>query len=83
MLRSAEDSERNEVIKLVQEEKEVEEPDLKRVLELINKYKGIEYTVNKADSYIKEAKNNIEIFKDSEYRQALFTLCDFVLKRET
>lgn len=83
MLRSAEDSERNEVIKLVQEEKEVEEHDLKRVLELINKYKGIEYTVNKADGYIKEAMKNLEIFKDSEYRRALFTLCDFVLKRET
>lgn len=83
MLRSAEDPERKEIIRLIEDEEDVKESDLKRVLDLINKYHGIEYTFNKADSYIKKAKKDLEIFEDSEIRQALLTISDFVLKRET
>lgn len=83
LLRNADDSERGEIIRLIEEEEEIGEADLKRVLDLINKYKGIEYTISKAEGYIKEAKKNLDIFKESEYRHALLTISDFVLKRET
>lgn len=83
LLKNAEQSERNEVMRLVEEEEDIREADLKKVLDLINKYRGIEYTVSKADIYVKEAKKNLEVFKDSEYRQALLTISDFVLKRQT
>jgi octaprenyl-diphosphate synthase len=83
LLRNADDLERNEVISLMERDVEIEEGDLRRVLELINRYKGIEYTIGKADGFIQNAKKNLEIFKDSEYKKALFTIADFVLKRET
>lgn len=83
LLRNADQSERSEITRLIEEEEVVKEADLKRVLELINKYRGIEYTLNKAEGYIDAAKKNIERFKDSESRQALLSIADFVLKRET
>lgn len=83
MLRSANDSERGEIIGLVEEEEDIKDSDLKRVLDLINKYHGIEYTLDTANGYVKKAKEELEIFKDSEFRQALLTISDFVLKRET
>lgn len=83
MLRSADGSERKEIIRLMEEEEDIKDSDLKRVLDLINKYHGIEYTLDKAGGYAKKAKEDLEIFKDSEFRQALLTISDFVLKRET
>lgn len=83
MLKNAEVSERDEVVRLMESEEDIKDADLHRVLELINKYRGIEYTINKAEGYIKEAKKDLEIFKDSKHRQALLTISDFVLKRET
>lgn len=83
MLKKADGSERKEVIGLMEKEKDIKDADLKRVIELINKYHGIEYTISRAEGYIREAKKNLEVFKDSKHRQALLTLCDFVLKRET
>jgi len=83
MLKKAEGSERKEVIGLMENEKDIKDADLKRVIELINKYHGIEYTISRAEGYVREAKKDLEIFKDSKHRQALLTLCDFVLNRET
>lgn len=83
LLKNAGISERNEVARLVEEEKDINDSDLKRVIDLINKYEGIEYTISKADGYIREAKKYLETFEDSDYRQALMTISDFVLKRQT
>ena len=81
--KKAEGSERKEVIGLMENEKDIKDADLKRVIELINKYHGIEYTISRAEGYIREAKKSLEIFRDSQHRQALLTVCDFVLNRET
>lgn len=83
MLKNAEGFERDEVLKLIEKEDDIKETDLGRILELINKYRGIDYTFCKAEGYIKEAKKNLDIFTDSQHKEALMTLSDFVLKRDT
>lgn len=58
------------------------EEDLQMALELINRYGGIEYTLNKASEHVAMAKENLGIFDDSVEKDALLTIADYVIERE-
>lgn len=60
----------------------LEPGDTKEILGLIQKYKGIEYSLKKAGSLVAEAKAVLDIFPDSEARQCLLTVSDFVRERK-
>ncbi|MDH3972636.1 MAG: polyprenyl synthetase family protein [Deltaproteobacteria bacterium] len=61
---------------------EINEDDLSLALDLINKYGGIDYTVQKARDYIARAKENIAVFEDSEMKEALLEMANYVVERE-
>lgn len=61
---------------------EISEDDLSNALDLINKYNGIEYTVQKARDYIAMAKKNLALFEDSEMKDALIEMANYVIERE-
>lgn len=77
---SADDGERREIARIVEAE-ELSKQDLAYVCQLIELRGGIEYTRKKAQERIDKAKRQLEIFPDSQIRQALFTLADFVVAR--
>ncbi|MBN1958234.1 MAG: polyprenyl synthetase family protein [Desulfuromonadales bacterium] len=77
---SADDGERREIARIVEAE-ELSKQDLAYVCQLIEVRGGIEYTRKKAQERIDKAKRQLEIFPDSQIRQALFTLADFVVAR--
>jgi octaprenyl-diphosphate synthase len=52
-----------------------------RVVEIIERYHGIEYVWEKAREYIDRAKSHLHLFQESEVRQALFALADYVIER--
>ena len=52
-----------------------------RVAEIIERSQGIRYSCEKGKSYIDQAKRHLHLFEDSEVRQALFTLADYVIER--
>jgi octaprenyl-diphosphate synthase len=52
-----------------------------RVVEIIEQYQGIRYAWERAQERIDRAKKHLHLFQDSEVRQALFTLADYVLER--
>jgi octaprenyl-diphosphate synthase len=52
-----------------------------RVVEIIERYRGIQYVWERAREYIEQAKSHLHLFPDSEVRQALFTLADYVIER--
>lgn len=55
---------------------------LSGVLEIINRHKGIEYTVQHAKNYIADAKKSIEIFEPAMEHAALIAVADFVIDRK-
>lgn len=54
---------------------------LNSVISIINKYKGIEYTVERARAYIEDAKRSLELFEPNIERAALMAVADFVIER--
>ena len=57
--------------------------DFARVSKIINKYDGVEYTVNTTRQFIENAKLNLNSFRPSVYKESLITLADYILSRET
>ncbi len=60
-----------------------EEDYIKETTFLINKYDGIQYSLDKADRLIEEGKAFLEIFGDSTPKDALLTISDYVVERKS
>lgn len=80
-LRLCSDEEREMVAEIIEKD-ELGPEDFDHVLELVNRFGGIEYTVNRAKEHIASAKAHLGIFADSPVRKALFRLADYVVTRE-
>lgn len=80
-LRLCSEDEREMVGEIVVKES-FETEDFDQVFELVNRFGGIDYTVEKAKGYIASAKSHLEIFDDSPVRSAIFRLADYVVTRE-
>ncbi len=52
-----------------------------RVLEIIERYRGVQYTREKAKEYVERAKGYLHLFPNSREKEALCTLADYVLER--
>jgi len=55
---------------------------LQRVIALIDKYKGFDYTFAKAQQYIDEGKARLQILPPSREKEALFAGADYVVRRK-
>lgn len=53
-----------------------------RIVELIQKYHGIEYALHEAGRYVQEAKRELQPFADGPAYDLLLELTDFIVKRE-
>jgi octaprenyl-diphosphate synthase len=51
------------------------------VVEIIERYDGIQYTWEKAKGYVERAKDCLRLFPDSKEKGALCALADYVLER--
>jgi geranylgeranyl diphosphate synthase type I len=58
------------------------EQDIRQVFGIFKKVGSIEYAKNTSLNYCKEAKNAINVLKDSEAKQLLFELADYSVSRE-
>jgi octaprenyl-diphosphate synthase len=70
-------------VKKVMEKSKITAKDFEKVRTMIQSRGGIDYTAEMTTRYINTAKNNLNVFEPSPYRDALITLADFMLKRET
>lgn len=60
---------------------ELTDSRLEEVLVVINRYDGIDYTINKARGYVDDAKKNIDVFEPVVEKMALMAVADFVIDR--
>jgi octaprenyl-diphosphate synthase len=74
-------TEERSLIKKTVEGEEITDDDMAGVLAVINKYEGIDHTLDMADRYIKEGKSFIEPFNDSTPKEAFLAIADYVVER--
>lgn len=80
VLRQCSGEERDKLSEIVEKES-LNDVDLKSVIEMIDKYDGIDYTRKRAVEMANEAKRHLQIFPSSEVREALEIVADYVISR--
>jgi len=80
LLRNADTDEAAKVKQIISAE-EITKSDLIYILDLLSKYKSIEWSYEKANSILQEAKAELDIFEDSVEKSALLTISDYSLTR--
>ncbi|MBE9546465.1 MAG: polyprenyl synthetase family protein [Proteobacteria bacterium] len=79
-LKKCSPEEKDLIIQIVKSEEPGRE-DIGKIISLIDKYKGIDYSLNKAKTYIDEGKALLESFEDSEPKTALLAISDYLIER--
>jgi octaprenyl-diphosphate synthase len=73
--------EEKNLIKEIVKNKESDEEDIMKIVSLIDKYKGINYALNKAKVYIDEGKGFLESFGNSKAKTSFLTIADYIIER--
>lgn len=69
-------------IKRIIKAEDFDQSEFKALILMIRKYKGIEYTQEKASKHIKKAKENLEMFEQSDQKKLLTMLADYSIERK-
>ena len=56
--------------------------DLQRLIQLMGEYGSIAYTMDRAQSYIAAAKQELNTFEDSTAKRALSVAADYMVTRD-
>jgi len=79
-LRSCSSQEREELLEIILSET-LDEGAFLSVVDLINTYGGIEYTLEKANGYVDKAKGHLDCFRPSREKTALLAMANYVVER--
>ncbi|MBW1838180.1 MAG: polyprenyl synthetase family protein [Deltaproteobacteria bacterium] len=79
-LKSADAKDRNQMEKIIKN-KDFSMEDFETLIAIMKKYGGQTYTEKVAQKYVKNAKNALEIFKNSTTKEILLTIADYTLAR--
>lgn len=63
------------------ESEPISKEDFFQVVEIIESYQGLCYTLEKAKGYIERGKRHLQLFPSSKEKEALYALADYVLER--
>jgi len=81
-LRQCSAEERSRVENIVEQE-ELPQEDLGYVIELIDKYDGIQFTRLRAATFVEQAKTRLAVFEADPIKEALEILADYVVSRSS
>lgn len=79
-MKNASALERDGILAAIEAEN-IDDSQLSSAVELINKYKGIEYALSKARFHVENAKACLNIFEPNVEKAALIALADYVVER--
>ena len=79
-IKNAAPAEREEILAAIKADN-IKEYQLSSVLALINRYKGIDYSLNRTRHYVESAKACLNSFEPNLERAALMALADYVVER--
>ncbi len=80
LLRSSSGNELEEIKEIIKGN--FKKSGLKKILKLFKKYDSIELSMKKAREIVENAKNELQIFPDSQAKEALLTVADYTLLRK-
>ncbi len=80
LLKNSTPDEKQETLKLIGQD-DLNKSKLIYVINMINKYKCVDYAMAKAKKCVADAKTCLEIFEPSPERSALIGLADYVFER--
>lgn len=80
-LKHAESSEKEKLTSILSSNSD-EKEDIDYVIDLFKKYNSMDYAKEHAMRMIENAKKQLDALEDSEERKTLFSIADFVVKRE-
>jgi octaprenyl-diphosphate synthase len=69
------------LIKNILKRQDINGKHVEEITSLIEKYKGIDYSLAKASKYIDEGKDYLQLFENSFPKEALLTISDYVVRR--
>ncbi len=61
--------------------RQINSNDANEIKNIVKRYRAIDYSLRKAEEYRDISKNQLKSLKDSEYRDALNLLADYVVER--
>lgn len=79
-LKQADPADRDRMVKIIKNE-EFTVDEFKELVQLMETYGGIDYTVKSAASHIEKAKNALSVFEPSKTKDTLFDIADYALAR--
>jgi len=79
-IKNAVPAEMEDILEALESDK-LQDAQLSSVVSLINKYRGIDYTLNMARKYVENAKACLNVFEPNIERTALLALADYVVER--
>jgi octaprenyl-diphosphate synthase len=79
-LKVAEKKESNSIVKELK--KSDKKKDIRRIVDFVHNYGGIDYAYKKAHGFGELAKRELLIFPDSIYKEACYHLVDYVINRK-
>lgn len=82
LLQHASDSEKSKVIRVIDSHSKNQD-DISEVIRLLQKYGSVKHAQDTAYRLIQEAKQELNVLSDSEEKQVLLSLADFVISRES
>ncbi|MDR0911851.1 MAG: polyprenyl synthetase family protein [Methanobrevibacter sp.] len=80
-LEKANNEDKEVLLKILKDENNSDE-DIKIAMDLFNKYESIDYANKIAKRYVEDAKNLLDVFDDSDAKNILKLIADFVLIRD-
>jgi len=81
-LKKCSTAERELIEKALVREDDIGEDEITEIVSLINRYRGIEYAMEKARNYIAEAKKFLDPFEDAVPKKALLAISDYIIERK-
>ncbi|MBI4595666.1 MAG: polyprenyl synthetase family protein [Candidatus Tectomicrobia bacterium] len=81
LLKKATEKERSEII-TASKSKDITDDQVQHILNLMNNYETISYTLSRARNFANKAKKELAHFNDSIYLDALLGVADYIVERE-
>ena len=78
-LQNLEDDDRNRLVEILENDSTQEEVD--EAIDLLNKYDSIEYCRELAVEYANSAKDSIKSLQESNHKNILISLVDYMIER--
>jgi octaprenyl-diphosphate synthase len=71
------------MVEMVRNDRELGDAELSVIVELIHKYDGSRYAMEKARAYTQQAVDNLQEFENSERKEHLLSLAEYVVERKS